>query len=65
MTKKAQPKKETAGVAVLPPENTVEVKYNTEILLEKILEACADIKGACVDIKHSVDELARKFGGGY
>lgn len=55
MTKKLQSKKE---VATLPPENTVEVKYNTEILLEKILEACREIK-------ISVDELARKFGGGY
>lgn len=55
MTKKLQSKKE---VATLPPDNTVEVKYNTEILLEKILEACREIK-------ISVDELARKFGGGY
>lgn len=57
-TKKAQPKKETAGVAVLPPDNTVEIKYNSDILLEKILEAC-------VDIKKSVDALAERFGGGY
>lgn len=55
MTKKSQPKKE---VATLPLENTVEIKYNTDILLEKILEACREIK-------LSVDELARKFGGGY
>lgn len=55
MTKKSQTKKE---VATLPLENTVEVKYNTDILLEKILEACREIK-------LSVDELARKFGGGY
>lgn len=55
MTKKLQSKKE---VATPPPENTVEAKYNTEILLEKILEACREIK-------ISVDELARKFGGGY
>ena len=55
MTKKSQTKKE---VATLPPENTVEIKYNTDILLEKILEACREIK-------RSVDELARKFGGGY
>ena len=38
-------------VATLPLENT-------EILLGKILEACREIK-------LSVDELARKFGGGY
>lgn len=57
-TKKAQPKKETAGVAVLPPDNTVKIKYNTDILLEKIL-------AACVDIKKSVDALAERFGGGY
>jgi len=43
---------------VLPPESTVEIKYNTDILLEKILEAC-------VDIKKSVDELGKRFGGGY
>lgn len=55
MTKKSQCKKE---VATLPLENTVEIKYNTDILLEKILEACREIK-------LSVDELARKFGGGY
>ena len=55
MTKKSQTKKE---VATLPLENTVEIKYNTDILLEKILEACREIK-------LSVDELARKFGGGY
>lgn len=55
MTKKLQTKKE---VATLPLENTVEIKYNTDILLEKILEACREIK-------LSVDELARKFGGGY
>ena len=55
MTKKLQNKKE---VAPLPLENTVETKCNTEILLEKILEACREIK-------LSVDELARKFGGGY
>ena len=55
MTKKSQTKKE---VATLPLENTVETKYNTDILLEKILEACREIK-------LSVDELARKFGGGY
>lgn len=55
MTKKSQPKKE---VSTLPLENTVEIKYNTDILLEKILEACREIK-------LSVDELARKFGGGY
>ena len=55
MTKKSQIKKE---VATLPLENTVEIKYNTDILLEKILEACREIK-------LSVDELARKFGGGY
>ena len=55
MTKKLQTKKE---VAALPLDNTVETKCNTEILLEKILEACREIK-------HSVDELARKFGGGY
>lgn len=55
MTKKLQSKKE---VAALPPENPVEVKCNTEILLEKILEACREIK-------LSVDELARKIGGGY
>ena len=55
MTKKLQTKKE---VAPLPLENTVETKYNTDILLEKILEACHEIK-------LSVDELARKFGGGY
>ncbi len=58
MTKKSQSKKETAGIAVLPPESTVEIKYNTDILLEKILEAC-------VDIKKSVDELGKRFGGGY
>lgn len=55
MTKKSQTKKE---VATLPLENTVETKYNTDILLENILEACREIK-------LSVDELARKFGGGY
>ena len=55
MTKKLQTKKE---VATLPLENTVEIKYNTDILLEKILQACREIK-------LSVDELARKFGGGY
>lgn len=55
MTKKLQTKKE---VATLPLDNTVEIKYNTDILLEKILEACREIK-------LSVDELARKFGGGY
>ena len=55
MTKKLQTKKE---VATLPLENTVEIKYNTDILLEKILDACREIK-------LSVDELARKFGGGY
>lgn len=55
MTKKSQTKKE---VATLPLENTVEIKYNTDILLEKILQACREIK-------LSVDELARKFGGGY
>ena len=55
MTKKLQTKKE---VATLPLENTVEIKYNTDILLEKILEACREIK-------LSVDELSRKFGGGY
>ena len=55
MTKKSQTKKE---VATLPLDNTVEIKYNTDILLEKILEACREIK-------LSVDELARKFGGGY
>lgn len=55
MTKKSQTKKE---VAPLPLENTVETNYNTDILLEKILEACREIK-------LSVDELARKFGGGY
>jgi hypothetical protein len=58
MTKKSQSKKEMAGIAVLPPESTVEIKYNTDILLEKILEAC-------VDIKKSVDELGKRFGGGY
>lgn len=58
MTKKSQSKKETAGIAVLPPESTVEIKYKTDILLEKILEAC-------VDIKKSVDELGKRFGGGY
>lgn len=57
-TKKAQPKKETAGVAVLPPENTVEIKYNTDILLEKILSVCQDIK-------KSIDDLGKRFGGGY
>lgn len=51
MTKKVQSKKEVV-------ENTVETPCNTEILLEKILEACREIK-------LSVDELARKFGGGY
>lgn len=51
MTKKVQSKKEVV-------ENTVETQCNTEILLEKILEACREIK-------LSVDELARKFGGGY
>lgn len=55
MTKKLQTKKE---VATLPLENTVEIKYNSDILLEKILQACREIK-------LSVDELARKFGGGY
>ena len=55
MTKKSQTKTE---VATLPLENTVETKYNTDILLEKILDACREIK-------LSVDELARKFGGGY
>lgn len=55
MTKKLQTKKE---VAQLPLENTVETKCNTDILLEKILKACREIK-------LSVDELARKFGGGY
>lgn len=65
MTKKSQSKKETAGIAVLPPESTVEIKYNTDILLEKILEACVGIKEACVDIKKSVDALADRFGGGY
>ena len=56
MTKKLQTKKE---VATLPLDNTVETKYNTDIiLLEKILKACREIK-------LSVDELARKFGGGY
>ena len=55
MTKKLQTKKEAA---TLPLENTVETKYNTDILLENILEACREIK-------LSVDELARKFGGGY
>ena len=60
MTKKSQTKKEVATVnnTTLPLENTVETKYNTDILLEKILEACREIK-------LSVDELARKFGGGY
>lgn len=65
MTKKSQSKKETAGIAVLPPESKVEIKYNTDILLEKILEACIGIKEACVDIKKSVDELGKRFGGGY
>ena len=55
MTKKSQTKKE---VATLPLENTVEIEYKTDIILEKILEACREIK-------ISVDELARKFGGGY
>lgn len=60
MTKKSQTKKEVATVnnTSLPLENTVETKYNSDILLEKILEACREIK-------LSVDELARKFGGGY
>ena len=60
MTKKSQTKKEVATVnnTSLPLENPVETKYNTDILLEKILEACREIK-------LSVDELARKFGGGY
>lgn len=63
MTKKVQSKKEapTATPQLAPtatPENTVEIKGNTEILLERILEACREIK-------LSVDELARKFGGGY
>lgn len=57
-SKKSQPKKETAGVAVLPPENTVEIKYNTDILLEKILSVCTDIK-------NSIDDLGKRFGGGY
>ena len=56
--KKSQPKKETAGVVVLPPENTVEIKYNTDILLEKILEVCQQIKT-------SIDDLGKRFGGGY
>lgn len=67
MTKKAQNKKEKTApvetkkeeaIAVLPPESTVEIRYNTDILLEKILEACGDIK-------KSVDALAERFGGGY
>lgn len=63
MTKKVQSKKETAvlpptATPTLPPENPAEVQCNTEILLEKILEACREVK-------LSVDELARKFGGGY
>ena len=60
MTKKLQTKKEVATVnnTSLPLENTVKTEYNTDILLEKILEACREIK-------LSVDELARKFGGGY
>ena len=57
-SKKSQPKKETAGVAVLPPENTVEIKYNTGILLEKILEVCQQIKT-------SIDDLGKRFGGRY
>jgi len=57
-SKKSQPKKETAGVAVLPPENTVEIKYNTDILLEKILDAC-------LQMKKSIDDLGKRFGGGY
>lgn len=56
--KKSQAKKETAGVAVLPPDNTVEIKYNTDILLEKILSVCQDIK-------NSIDDLGKRFGGGY
>lgn len=63
--KKAQTKKETAGVAVLPPENTVEIKNNTDILLEKSLDLLGKILEACGEIKNSVDALARKFGGGY
>lgn len=55
MTKKVQSKKEAPTAA---HENTVETNGNTEILLEKILEACREVK-------LSVDELARKFGGGY
>lgn len=59
MTKKVQSKKEAPTLApTATPENTVGIKGNTEILLERILEACREIK-------LSVDELARKFGGGY
>lgn len=66
MTKKTQNKKEKAApvetkeeaIAVFPPKSTVEIKYKTDILLEKILEACGDIK-------KSVDALAERFGGGY
>lgn len=65
MTKKQQSKKETADISVLPTDNTVEIKHSTDILLEKILEACGAIKEACVDIKKSIDDLGKRLGGGY
>jgi len=59
MTKKVQSKKEEkVEVAVLPTNDTVEIKYNTDILLEKILDAC-------LQMKKSIDDLGKRFGGGY
>lgn len=59
MTKKPQQKKETIEVAVTKEENSNSMElFKTYFLLEKILEACGDIK-------KSVDALAERFGGGY
>lgn len=59
MTKKTPNKKEIAAtVSAIEDNSNANEMYNNSILLEKILEAC-------VDIKKSVDALAERFGGGY
>lgn len=61
MTKKPQPKKEDTGVEKPSAGNPC----NTEFLLDKILEACREVKKSADSVKRSVDSLAERFGGGY